>query len=370
MSTTSAEDRVGHSSGLALVACLFAGCGSPATSLDASSLDAGPEGIADSGSRDTTVADGGLADAVLADAGSGSGAYFTYTFADRVYRVEARVGAPPEDLSARLERFGPGTRDRWLVPSVSGAWLVLSTDRLSCPSVGECLAVAPRDLASLEAVRPGGDEVAVVGTPAVGDAGDLLIYAAGGGPHAVDLWATRRGASDWGAAVLLTASSSRAYNGSPALGLDGLRVLFDCGASAYPEDGDNDACEVGVDGTGFRVLVGPTTLPDAREAFVQFPHDGVDGVLFQASWPIGPESPETIWLLPTAGGAPTPIGRSLSNAVSPCGLRDGRWGALWLGRPENTAGAHELTLLARDGSIAGVLTPGIDVTDIGIGCGG
>jgi len=354
--------------GVALVVLASApsGCGPADSGLDAGGnrSDAGPDAeVADTGSE---LTDAGSVDA----SGVSRAAYLTYGFEDRVYRVEARSGAAPEDVSARLERFGTGSRDRWLVPSANGAWLVLSTDRLSCPSIGECLAIAPADLATLEAVRPGGEDVGFEGTPAVGDAGDLVIYASGGGPHMRDVWATQRGSSGWGAATLLTGSSTRGFNGSPALTHDGRRVLFDCGASPYPEGGDSDACEVGVDGSGFRVLVRHDLLPGAREAFVQFPHDSADGVLFQGSWPIGTETPETIWLLPTAGGAPTPIGRALSNAVSPCGLRDGRWGALWLGRPENVTGAHELTLLTREGAIEAVLTPGIDVTDIGVGCGG
>ncbi|MFZ5440717.1 MAG: hypothetical protein ACOZQL_11970 [Myxococcota bacterium] len=301
------------------------------------------------------------------DGGTSSGAgHFTYTFGDRVYRVEARVGATPEDVSAALARFGAGTRDRWLIPSHDGAWLVVSTDRLAC-SLGECLAIAPANVSSLALVTPGGAEVAVEGTPAVSNDGQTVVYASSDGPHELDLWQTKKAGSTWGAAVLLTGSSMAAYNNMPALTFDGQRVLFDCGAEPYPESGGNDACEVRLDGSGFRVLVRPSTLPGTRENFVQFPHDSLDGVLFQGSWPIAAETPETIWLLP-ASGAPTPLGRSFSNAVSPCGLRDGRWGLLWLSRPGNASGAHELSLAARDGALLGTLTPGVDVSDIGIGC--
>jgi len=298
------------------------------------------------------------------------GAYFTYTFEDKVFRIDARAGATPEDVSARLARFGAGTRDRWLVPSSNGATLVLSTDRLACPNVGECLAITPRDLSTLTAVLPGGEEVSVEGTPAVSDDGNTVVFPARGGPHSVDLWTTRRSGAGWAAAVLLTAASTAAYNNSPALAFDGARVLFDCGSTPYPEGGDTNACEVRTDGTGLRVLVRPTTLPNPRENFVQFPHDSLDGVLFQGSWAIGAERPETIWLLPAAGGAPRDLGRLLTNAVSPCGLRDGRIGVLWLSRPGNPMGKHELTLLGRDGTVERVLTPDVDVSDIGIGCGG
>ncbi|MBL8950336.1 MAG: hypothetical protein JNK82_06145 [Myxococcaceae bacterium] len=298
--------------------------------------------------------------------GSGGTGQFTYTFEDRVYRVEARVGAMPENVSTRLNGFGMGARDRWLTPSVDGAWLVLSTDRISC-SMGECLTVAPRDLSTLTLVAPGGTEVSLEGHAAINAAGDTIVYPSGGGPHTVDLWLTKKSGMTWQPATLLTGSSTAAFNNMPALSLDGQRVLFDCGTTRDAETGVTDACEVQLDGSGLRVVARPTTLANGRNTFVQFPHDSVDGVLFQGSWPIGAETPETIWLQGKSG-APTPIGSALTNAVSPCGLRDGRWGVLWLSRPGNTTGAHELSLMARDGGVLGALTPGVDVQDIGIGC--
>ncbi len=292
--------------------------------------------------------------------------HFTYGFDDKVFRIDARAGATPENVSTALARFGAGTRDRWLIPSLDGAWLVLSTDRLSC-SLGECLAIAPRDLSSLSLVSPGGMEQSIEGTPAVDTTGSLIVYPSREGPHENDLWVTRKTGSTWGAPVLITGSSTAQWNNMPALSFDQQRVLFDCGADTYPESGNNDACEVKLDGSGFRVLARPSTLPNTRENFVQFPHDSLDGVLLQGSWPIAGSSPETIWLLP-ATGAPTPVARTFENAVSPCGLRDGRFGLLWLGRMGNAAGKHELTLAGRDGALISVLTPNLDVSDIGIGC--
>lgn len=301
-----------------------------------------------------------------ATADAGTQGHFTYSVGDKVYRIEARVGATAEDLSAKLARFGTGTRDRWLVPSANGAHLVLSTDRLSC-SLGECLAIGPADLSTLALVKPGGAELSVEGTPAISRAGDAVIFSSQDGPHERDLWLTRKNGSAWAAATLLTGSSTYPYNNMPALSFDGLRVLFDCGTEVYPESGGTDACEVRLDGSGFRVVVRPSTLSGARQPFVQFPHDSLDGVLFQGTWPIAGQSPETIWLQPPSG-APTAIGAAFDNAVSPCGLSDGRFGLLWLSRPGNPAGLHELTLVGRDGKLVGALTPGVDVVDIGIGC--
>lgn len=299
------------------------------------------------------------------DGGTSGGGHFTYTFDDRVWRIEARVGASPEDVSAKLARLRSGTRDRWLIPSSNGDWLVLSTDRVIC-SLGECLALTPRDFSSLALVLPGGKEVSLEGTPAVTNTSALVVFPSREGPHEVDLWVTKQTGATWTEAVLLTGSSTYAYNNNAALTFDEQRVLFDCGAEPYPESGNNDACEVKLDGSGFRVVVRPNALPNSVNTYVQFPHDSLDGVLFQGNWPIDGDQPETIWLVKS--GAPTPIGRQFTNAVSPCGLRDGRWGMLWLSREGNVTGAHELALAARDGSILGALTPNVDVSDIGIGC--
>lgn len=314
-------------------------------------------------------ADAAPIDAAPIDAATGTprAGHFTYAVESRVFRIEARVGAVAEDVSAALERFGAGTRDRWLAPSPDATHLALSTDRLAC-SLGECLAVAPWDLSSIALVKPAGAEVSLQGIPAVLSAGSAVVYPSQEGPHEVDLWITRRGADgSWGAATLLTGGSTYAHNNMPALSFDERRVLFDCGTEPYPESGGNHACEVGLDGGGFRVVARPDALAGSRNDYLQFPHDSLDGVLVQGSWPVAGETPEIIWLVPAAG-APTPLGRMLDNSVSPCGLRDGRFGVLWLGRPGNASGAHELTLVARDGAPLGALTPGVDVSDIGVGC--
>jgi hypothetical protein len=318
----------------------------------ASGADAGP--AADATPR---------GDAGPAPEGTGR-AYFT--LGDDVFRIDAREGAMPEDVSAALDRLGPGTRDRWITASASGSYLVLSADRGGCG--GECLMRVRGDLTGLEAVRPDDSELYAEGTPAISNDGDTIVYPAKGGPHEVDLFLTRRVGGAWSTPVVLTHASSYAYNNMPTLDRDGSRVVFDCGLNPYPEDGANDACEVALDGTGFTRLVGPSTLPGAREDKVQNPHRGLDGLLFEASWPIDGQTPETIWLLPSAGGAPQPIGRTFSNAVSPCPLGDGRFVFLWLSRPGNAAGLHELALAARDGTIITTLTPGVDVADIGLGC--
>ncbi len=292
--------------------------------------------------------------------------HFYYTYDDEVFRIEASSGAVAQNISEALAKLSEGSRDRRINASTDGTHMTISTDRFGCEA--ECLALIPKSLASGELVKPGGEDAYTEGIAAVSNNGELIIYPAQGGPHRVDLFATRKQGSGWSAPILLTSASNYSYNNMPSLSLDGSRIAFDCGAEPYPEAGSNDACEVKADGTGFRKIVSPSALSNPRNSYVQNPHEGVDGLLFESSWPIGDDHPETIWLLPATGGSPKPIGTAFPNAVSPCALSDGRFGMLWLGRSGNATGAHELVVAERDGSSAITLTPNLDVNDIGIGC--
>ncbi len=317
-------------------------------------------------SASSTTGGGGSGGAGGFGGSTGTG-HFTYGFGQhRVYRIEARVGATPQDISTVFGKFGAGTTDRWLVPSHNGAHYLVSTDRLQCGS-GECLAYAPSSFATLELVKADGQDVIIEGIPTINNAGDTIVYSAAGGPHMRDLFVIKKTATGWGPATLITGPSAYPYNNMPALTFDQTRVLFDCSQAPYPEGGITDSCSVRLDGSGQKIVVSSATLPNSRQQHVQFPRDSLDGVLFESAWPQDGGSPETIWLRKD-DSVPTPIGRNFNNAVSPCGLRDGRFGVLWLGGPGNTSGAHELALAARDGTVIGVLTPGVDVDDIGIGC--
>ena len=233
---------------------------------------------------------------------------------------------------------------------------------------GQCLAVVSGDLTSFEAVLSNGNPVPAFGTSPITNDGATIVYSSDGGPHDVDLYRIDREGDGWTLPTLLTADSTYDFNDMPALSFDEGRVYFDCGITQYPEDGGTDSCSVALDGSGFSVVVAADALPDPESPFTQFPHAAVGGLLFQGNWPIGDVKPETIWFLPEGGSVPEPIGEGFTNAVSPCGLRDGRFGLLWLDGPNNRAGLHELTLVSADGSLIAVLTPGIDVLDVGIGC--
>jgi hypothetical protein len=326
---------------------------------DATIPDAGDDGFV---GEDT----GGSADVTIEPSDR---ARVYYTFEDQIWAVYAVDGAVPVNLTVERGAAGIGSRDRWVSASRNGDWLAFSSDRHEGGSEILMLAHVLLDGASMP-VLAGGAEVYLEGIPAVTDDGLTVVFPAQGGPHERDIFATTFDGSAWSEPALLTGDSSYEYNNMPAMSHDGASVYFDCGDNPYPEDGANDACVVGVDGSGFARVVGPDTLPDARFDKVQFPHEGPDGLLFEASWPIDGDSPEIIWRLAPGADAPTPIGAAFPNSVSPCVFADGRFVILWLGREGNDEGKHELTLVDADGGLITVLTPGVDVADIGIGCGG
>lgn len=291
------------------------------------------------------------------------GGHVTWTYQGEIFRSATTDDAEPENLSRAL---GGGGTDRRITQSPSGDWLTWSGERFDCS--GECLVRSRFDLTDGEAVKPGGADAYTEGISAITDDGATIVFSSQGGPHAVDLFATTRTDSGWSEATLLTADSGYEYNNMPALTADGAGVTFDCGSEPYPESGGNDACRVALDGTGYTRLLGPDALPDTRNDYVQNPHEGPDGLFFEGSWPIDGDNPETIWVLPNGASEPEPFHPRFLNAVAPCALPDGRVAMLWLGG--NDGGRHELVVASADGETDVNLTPGVDVDDIGIGCGG
>jgi len=298
-----------------------------------------------------------------------TGGHLYYSFGGDVFRVAASRGARPENVSRALDKLGVAGEDVRLTASADSRWMLLTSSRFGCGG-NDCLVLVPSDLSRVEVVRPEGRAFTPEGVATiVSGAGDLIVYAASSGPHAVDIFSTRKVAGRWLAPKLLTGASTYPYNNMPALSYDGQRVTFDCGQNPYPETGNNDACEVALEGTGFRRVASSTLLANARQSHVQNPHEGRDGLYFEAAWPVAGRAvaPEIIWMLPRGSSVPVPKQPS-DNAVAPCPLPDGRYAALWLAGPGNTNGAHELAVFG-DGATPIVLTPGVDVTDVGIGCG-
>jgi hypothetical protein len=280
-----------------------------------------------------------------------------------VFRVEARDGATPEDVSAALDHLAPGS-DEWLNLAPDGSVLLTSSSRFASECRDwPCLTLVARDLGSASVVRAGGQVVHADGFSAVGPGGARIIYPDGGGPHARDLWAISRDGNGWSRPALLTGDSPYAYNTQPALDAGGLRVVFDCGDAPYGAAG-TALCEAGLDGS-LRVLLTPDAGPPGARHSAALHHAGYapdGGLVFEADW-LG----EQLWRMPADGGTPSLVAPEVGNDNSPCVLPDGRIISLWI----SPAGPshHQLALKAADGApLAADLTGG-DVLDVGIGCG-
>jgi len=143
-------------------------------------------------------------------------------------------------------------------------------------------------------------------------------------------------------------------------------VLFNC--TNEPYSGTTSICEVGLDGSGFRVVLtpadSPAGLPDIGD--LQAPDYAPDGsIVFEASW-----TGEEIWRLAPGAGTPTRISSSsaYNNDNSPTVLPNGNIVSLWMNRP-NGSSVHELKVMTPDGSNYFMALTDIDIADIGLGSG-
>ncbi len=241
---------------------------------------------------------------------------------------------------------------------------MLESERFDPDCVGwACLAVVKSDLSAGDVVRGGGNVIHPDGgISAVASGGDLVVYPDTSGPHSRDLYAVRRNNGVWGAPVLLTGASTYQINSQPALSVDGSKLLFDC---------DNDISDVGeairevhTDGTGFRVVLTPDDGPGPRHNPLHSPDYAPDGsIVFEGNW-----DGETVWRLPVGSNTPVKAG-AFDNDNSPCVLPDGQIASLWMDRPDGPS-VHELKVMSDSGHSYFMALTGVDVYDVGIGCGG
>lgn len=319
-----------------------------------------------------TCVDGACVNTPIQDCSSSTSvrAFVTYTFEDAVYRVEASAGASPENVTNLLNALESGQNDNSLNISPDGQWLVLNSERFDDECDGyACLTIAPFDLSSAELVRASGDVVHVDAPgvdpfSAIASGGDLIVFPGSEGPNAADLFAIARNGNGWSAPVLLTGDSAYDYNAQPAISDDGSSVVFDCGDGEYAAP-PAAICEVGTDGSGFRVVRTTEGRPQWGTVGCSLHHPD-----YESDGSIVAEPACEIWRVETAGGGdPEVVTTQFANDNSPCVLPDGRIASLWLDRPGGP-GFHEIKIMNADGSNSLVLVENIDVLDIGIGCGG
>jgi hypothetical protein len=306
----------------------------------------------------------------------GTGQIVYNVFDGDLFRIAARVGATPENISQALAALAPTTDpspvtspsaspvaepvvlDAWVGTAADGGWLVIGTERLHPDCAGwACLVIMPADLSSAEVVTIDGQVIHPEGPAAIAGGGNLVVYADDGGPHELDLWAITRAGENWNAPVLLTGASPYANHVDPAISADGTRIVFECADQPYGADG-TALCEVGSDGTGFRVALAPADVPAGATAALRQPAYAPDGsIVFEASWD------STIWRLPVGTAMPEPVGAGYYNDATPCVLPDDRVASLWSDRPDG-GGMHELKVMTADGTSYAMLVTGMDIEDI------
>jgi hypothetical protein len=332
-------------------------CGSASSAVGCVGCDAGG-GNGDGGSNpDGDVPVGGACPGT--DAPPGPGGAVTYVVDGKILRVSAEAGATPVELGAAGDS----------APAVSrnGDWITVSSTRTSPDCAGwSCVAESDNDLASPETILSGGDVIHAAGRTAVSCDGQTLVYPEDrAGPNAIDLFVVRKSGSTWSSPKLLTGDSPHAFNELPVLSSDAEHVLFDCGPTEYGQRGSG-ICEVGIDGSGFHRIIDPAKdsplgngSSNNAAHHADYAPDG--SIVFEADW-----EAEQIWRRAPNGEITRPM-PSQSNDNTPCVLPGGYIASLWLGRP-GTAGLHELKVMAPDGSSFEVVTPNVDVEDIGMSC--
>ena len=280
----------------------------------------------------------------------------------RLQRIEAHPGGAVEDLTARLELVGPGADD-FVNASPDGNSLVIGTTRVGCAAEA-CIAVARRDACAAQAIVVDGKPVPSRGLAAIASGGDVVVYPAPGPAHDLDLFVVRRVSGVWSAPTNLTGGSPSPFNQRPAISDDGARIAFACGPTAGASAPGTSLCEVGVDATAFRVVASAKSAgassTDAYVGSADFAPGG--GLVAEASL----ADVTQLWTVAPTGQASVVAAGVVSDA-SPCVFPDGRVASVWAGREPNS-GLHELKVANANGGDATVLTPGVDVSDVGIGC--
>jgi hypothetical protein len=298
-------------------------------------------------------------------AGSVTDEFVTYRLLDGdIYKLEALTGGQPLDVSAALNRLSHGGGDQWLNTSPNGRWLLTSTERFGCRGWA-CLARVDGSISAGGALRTAAGVIHADGFSAISSDGRTVVFPQGGGPHTRDLWMTHLAARRWSSPRVITGTSRDAYNTQPAISADGREVLFDCGPGLAGDPGTT-ICEVSTSGGAVTKAVAPSDGPggSARNEVHHADFAPGGGIVFEADW-----RGEQIWRTTLGSRRPLLVSR-VHDDNSPCVLPDGRIVSLYLDRPGNANGVHEVRVANADGSHGREILIDRDVLDVGIGCGG
>jgi hypothetical protein len=295
------------------------------------------------------------------------GGVITYEVDGEHFLTTLAATASTESLTQAFNALSAGA-DSWVSVSPDGEYYLTETTRFDSDCDGySCLALVKSDMSSSEAIKIGGEVVHSDNYGAVASGGNRIVYPLGGGPHDRDLYVSNKSGNSWSSPTLLTASSPHPYNLQPAISADGSKVVFDCGADPYGQP-PTSICEVDTNGSNFRVVWTPEQggigAQGRSDVALHHPDYFSDGsIVFEADW-----NGEQIWRL-AGNGPPTVIANSYGNDNSPCVLDNQCVVSIWLERPGNTNGTHEIKVMDAAGGNFSMLRIDIDVVDLGTGCG-
>ncbi len=229
---------------------------------------------------------------------------------------------------------------------------------------GASAAVVRADLTSGQEVRTPSGTIHPDGAAAIGPEGRFVVFAAKGPVHTRDLFLVRRAGETWSAPENLTDAGRHAYNKQPALSPDGRWLAFDCGPDPYGQEG-TATCVLDVERPVPTERWSPGQAPLDDAVAIHHPGWERDGSLLLE---IKRKSDgERVYRLRPGATAPEPFG-AWTNDNAPCALPDGRIATLWLNRPENRAGLHELKVMSEDGKTGFGLVVDVDIVDTGTFC--
>ncbi len=286
-----------------------------------------------------------------------------------IFRLDASNPLDIVNVTDRLDSLSPVGSPDDESPAVSrnGLWTTITTNRFGCED--DCLVVLNQDISVGERVLIGGaNQVQPDDRAAISNSGNLIVFSeeSSSPDREVDLFAITRQGNTWSTPIVLTGGSTETYNLLPVLSPDSQRVLFDCGDDPFSQGGTS-ICSVAVNGTGFVKEIDSVNNPlNFSGEFLA--HHGdyfADGTIaFEADWDDGGEQ---IWVLRPGAATPTVVAPQFSNDNTSCVLPGGYIASLWLQRDAGN-GDHELKVMAPDASEFSVVTPFVDIEDVGMSC--
>ncbi len=271
--------------------------------------------------------------------------------------IEAKVSGAVTDISDHLLTLDSG-EESWINISPNGEWLLMESSRLNSECSGwACLIYGKRDLSEFKVIMSSSGAVMhPEGFSAIANGGDVIVA------HMIedernDIFVSKKTGTDWSTPQSISSTSPSDNNRNPAISANGEEVLFSCG---------ENICMVDIDGSNLKTVIKLSDKPVGSWSQIKSADFDINGdIVFEAE-----DDSERIWRYNRSSLEVSVINASQTNDNSPCVLSDGNIASLWLNRPNNSSGGHELKIMNATGSNYSMIIEDKDISDFGIGCGG